>query len=182
MTEWTPEATAYLDAYLRQVDILAKSQGDDVDEIVSELREHVTRAAEGEGVALITLDMLRKTLASVGTPEQVVSLDHVPTPPEENGLADRPSASPPRTIIIQQPPAIQQPPHKRFRSCLITAIIGIVFFAVVSFCRRFIAFTDCCIYCASQLEASASARKRTGSDSHPQIHLRRRGSLHRQRC
>jgi len=94
MAEWTPDATAYLDAYLRQVDILASSQGDDADDIVSELREHVTREAEGEGVALVTLDMLRKTLSSVGTPEQVTGTDSTVSAPRELPHSDRAPVTP----------------------------------------------------------------------------------------
>ncbi len=83
MAEWTPEATEYLHAYLRQVAVLARSHGDDADEIVGELREHVKREAEGEGMALVTLDVLRKTLATVGTPEQVTGADSAVWAPRE---------------------------------------------------------------------------------------------------
>jgi hypothetical protein len=75
MADWTPEARDYLDGYLRQVGALARGQGDDADDIVTGLREHVINEVEAESGSLITLDALRKTLATVGTPEQVVSPD-----------------------------------------------------------------------------------------------------------
>lgn len=73
MAEWTPEAQDYLDGYLRQVSALARGQGDDASDIVDDLREHITTEVESESGSLITLDAVRKTLAAVGTPEQVVS-------------------------------------------------------------------------------------------------------------
>lgn len=75
MADWTPEARDYLDGYLRQVGALARGQGDDAEDIVAGLREHVVNEAAAESGSLVTLDALRKTLAAVGTPEQVVSPD-----------------------------------------------------------------------------------------------------------
>jgi hypothetical protein len=73
MAEWTPEAQDYLDGYLRQVSALARGQGDDADDIVGGLREHIINEVEADAGSLVTLDLLRKAVAAVGTPEQVVS-------------------------------------------------------------------------------------------------------------
>ncbi len=72
MAEWTPEATDYLEGYLKQVRALAQSSGEDAEEIVSGLRDHITTKAEQESGALITLSALRQTLAAVGSPESIV--------------------------------------------------------------------------------------------------------------
>ncbi|MBN2308803.1 MAG: hypothetical protein JXR94_07535 [Candidatus Hydrogenedentes bacterium] len=71
MVEWTPEATEYLDGYLKQVAALARHQEEDVDEIVQDLRDHVVQEAEAASETMITTDRLRRVLAVIGTPEQV---------------------------------------------------------------------------------------------------------------
>jgi len=81
MAEWTPEARDYLEGYLRQVSALARQQGDDADEIVSELRGHIQREAEEAAGVMVTLDVLRKTLSAIGTPEQVAGVEAALTPP-----------------------------------------------------------------------------------------------------
>ncbi|MDZ4859398.1 MAG: DUF1559 domain-containing protein [Candidatus Hydrogenedentes bacterium] len=72
MAEWTPEATEFLDGYLKQVRALAKSSGEDAEEIVSGLRDHIATKVEQESGSLITLNILRQTLAAVGSPESIV--------------------------------------------------------------------------------------------------------------
>ncbi len=87
MAEWTHEARACLESYLAQVAALARRQGDDAEEIVSDLREHICRETEETAGALVTADALQKTLAAVGTPEQVAGVDSVAgLPPLEPGL------------------------------------------------------------------------------------------------
>jgi len=73
MSEWTSEAEEYLKGYLHQLGALARHQGDDAEEIVSELRAHITQEVEGDAGALVTVEHLRRTLAAVGTPEEIVA-------------------------------------------------------------------------------------------------------------
>ncbi len=75
MIEWTPEAEDFLIGYLQQVGALARHQGDDAEEIVGGLREHIARETEADAGTLVTLEHLQKALATVGTPEQVTSVD-----------------------------------------------------------------------------------------------------------
>jgi len=113
MAEWTPEARDYLDGYLRQVSALARSQGDDGDDIAAGLREHITNEVEADATSLVTVEQLRKTLAHVGSPEQVVSPDFTLAPRErkESGGA-QPAPPPPR----REPPIIINPPPAKARS------------------------------------------------------------------
>jgi prepilin-type processing-associated H-X9-DG protein len=110
MAEWTSDAKEYLEGYLRQVAALARSQGDDGDDIAAGLREHITNEVEADASSLVTVEQLRKTLASVGTPEQVVSPDFtlVSRERKESGGQQRPPTPSPRRenpIIINAPPA-----------------------------------------------------------------------------
>lgn len=74
MAEWTPEAREYLDGYLKQVTALARSQGDDAEDIADDLRVHVEREAEDAPGALVTVDYLRGVLAKTGAPEQIAGI------------------------------------------------------------------------------------------------------------
>lgn len=120
MAEWTPEAQDYLDGYLRQVSALARGQGDDAADIVDGLREHITTEVEAESGSLVTLDALRKTMAAVGTPEQVVSPDF--------------SLSKLTTGTTQpRVPMRDVPQPRRGRSgCAIVAMILLAFAAIVA--------------------------------------------------
>ena len=124
MAEWTPEARDYLEGYLRQVSALARQQGDDADEILSELRGHIQREAEEAAGVMVTLDVLRKTLSAIGTPEQVTGVEAALSPPWRDSLrvAEEKSPAPrtwqgaaavpvpppqvvPPTVVVQQPRA-----------------------------------------------------------------------------
>jgi hypothetical protein len=72
MTEWTPEATEYLEGYLQMVGSLARAQGD---EITAGLREYVRTKLEESAGPTITLDALRRVLAEVGSPEQILAME-----------------------------------------------------------------------------------------------------------
>ena len=87
MTEWTPESEEYLEGYLDRVAALARNQNDDPDDIVPELREHIVRETEDAAGSLVTIEHLRKTLAAVGTPEQVTGAEE--TPPAEPPASPR---------------------------------------------------------------------------------------------
>lgn len=110
MAEWTSDANEFLEGYLRQVAALARSQGDDGDDIAAGLREHITNEAEADATSLVTVEQIRKIIASVGTPEQVVSPDFTLAKPErrkeELRAATPPPARPQETpIIVNAPPA-----------------------------------------------------------------------------
>jgi prepilin-type processing-associated H-X9-DG protein len=107
MAEWTSDAKEYLEGYLRQVAALARSQGDDGDDIAAGLREHITNEVEADASSLVTVEQLRKTLASVGTPEQVVSPDFTLASRERKASGGRPAPPQRRepSIIVNASPA-----------------------------------------------------------------------------
>ncbi|HIJ73639.1 MAG TPA: hypothetical protein HPP83_06000 [Candidatus Hydrogenedentes bacterium] len=119
MAEWTPEAREYLEGYLAQVSALARQKGDDADEIAADLRVHITCEAEKAVDAVVTLDDLRRTIAVVGTPEQVID-------------AGLPTAIPgtPRPSVAREdaptPLLSPMPPAPRARSSVGCWIVGIV--------------------------------------------------------
>ncbi len=126
MAEWTPEAGEYLDGYLHQVAALVRQQGDDAEDIVDGLRDHITREAESSAGAMVTLDMLRKTLAVIGTPEQVAEGEGALAPapkPDVQQAAQHPQSPPPPS----QPPQVivQQAPRSR-TGCWIFAAVALV--------------------------------------------------------
>lgn len=113
MAEWTSEARDYLEGYLRQVGALARSQGDDDTDIVEGLREHITNEVEADGGSLITVDLLQRTLATVGTPDQVARAEFTLATnghrePRETRSTMPPPPPPrpaePRIIVNQMPP------------------------------------------------------------------------------
>ena len=72
MAEWTPEAREYLDGYLKQVCALARGAGEDGDDIAAGLRDHVTAKTVDEAGPLVTLEVLRRILAEIGSPEAII--------------------------------------------------------------------------------------------------------------
>jgi hypothetical protein len=76
MWEWNQEAYEYLDGYLKQVSALAKPQGDDAEEIVSGLRDHIAHEVVANEEGLIDLDSLFEALSAIGTPEDVLDAEH----------------------------------------------------------------------------------------------------------
>ena len=119
MAEWTPEARAYLEGYLAQVGALARHKGDDAGEIVEDLRGHVTQETEEAAGAIVTLDNLRRTLAAVGTPEQVIDAG---VPAKAASMPRRQPA--PREAPVPPPIVIQQgPPARSTSGCWIVGII-----------------------------------------------------------
>ena len=141
MAEWTPEARDYLEGYLRQVSALARQQGDDADEIVSELRGHIQRAAEEAAGVMVTLDVLRKTLSAIGTPEQVAGVEATLTPPWRERLraAEEKSPAPGKgqgAAAVPVPPPQVVPPtvvvqQARARSGCLSLALAVAVMAVV---------------------------------------------------
>ncbi len=88
MSEWNQEAYEYLDGYLKQVSALAKRQGDDADEIVSGLRDHIAHEVVTNEEGLVDLDSLLAALSTIGTPEDVLDAEHpIKLPMDERGAA-----------------------------------------------------------------------------------------------
>jgi len=116
MAEWTPESRDYLEGYLRQVSALARQQGDDADEILSELRGHIQREAEDAAGVMVTLDALRKTLSGIGTPEQVTGVEAALMPWREKLRAAEEKSPAPRTG--QGVAAVPAPPSQVVRKPL----------------------------------------------------------------
>ncbi|MCC6488692.1 MAG: DUF1559 domain-containing protein [Candidatus Hydrogenedentes bacterium] len=132
MAEWTSEARDYLEGYLRQVGALARSQGDDDTDIVEGLREHITNEAEAEGGSLITVDLLQRTLATVGTPEQVARAEFTLATnghrePRETRSA-MPPPPPPRPVEPRI--VVNQAPQKSRSGCLL-ALVAVLLLPIV---------------------------------------------------
>ncbi len=109
MAKWTSDANEFLEGYLHQVAALARSQGDDGDDIAAGLREHITNEAEADASSLVTVEQIRRIIASVGTPEQVVSSDFTLAARErKENIREHTPPLPPRRdapIIVNNPPA-----------------------------------------------------------------------------
>jgi len=120
---------------------LARQQGDDADEIVAELRGHIQREAEEAAGVMVTLDVLRKTLSGIGTPEQVTGVEAALTPAwrdKSRGAAETSSA--PRTgqgaTAVPVPPQQLAPPtvvvqQPRARSGCLSLALAFAIVAVV---------------------------------------------------
>lgn len=103
MAEWTDDAREYLDGYLRQVAALARRNGDDADEIVDGLREHVEHKATLGGAARVDVDLLIEVLREVGSPSDVIEMDA--------GAFARPEpVARPRKVETAPPPAAEPRP------------------------------------------------------------------------
>lgn len=133
MTEWTSEAKEYLDGYMHQVAALARSQGDDDEDIVAGLREHITNEVEATAGSLVTVDMLQKALAMVGTPEQVVSPDFTLATRErkEKTAFQTVPPPPPRPAPPQEPRIVVNTPAPKSRSGCWLALATFVVLAIV---------------------------------------------------
>ncbi len=126
MAEWTSDAKEYLEGYLRQVAALARSQGDDGDDIAAGLREHITNEVEADATNLVTVEHIRKLIASLGTPEQVVSPDFTLAARERKESGERQAPPPPR----REPPIVVNVPREKARSGCSTAALTILLLAI----------------------------------------------------
>jgi hypothetical protein len=175
MAEWTPEAKEYLEGYLRQVAALARQQGDDADEIVAELRGHIQREAEEAAGVMVTLDVLRKTLSGIGTPEQVTGVEAALTPAwrdKSRGAAETSSA--PRTgqgaTAVPVPPQQLAPPtvvvqQPRARSGCLSLALAFAIMAVVSLVGLAILGIIVSIALPSLARARAEAREKAAVEN-----------------
>ena len=97
MAEWTQDAYEYLDGYLKQVSALAKRQGDDAEEIVSGLRDHIEQEVEIQFGDNVGTGEICEVISSIGSPKEVLGNEFVlgSTPHSER----RPSAPAPQIIV-----------------------------------------------------------------------------------
>lgn len=121
MNSWTPEAREYLEGYLLQVRAFALRDGEDAEDIASALREHVECEAAGAGDTLVSLDILRRILATVGSPEEVGSQQALLVARKANEA--RAPASPAAGAASHQPEPVAR---SRGVSCLALVIIALV--------------------------------------------------------
>ncbi len=75
MADWTQDATDYLEGYLEQVAALARHQGDDADDIITGLRDHIHCEAGNSTDENVDIDVLVNVLTTIGTPKEVASLE-----------------------------------------------------------------------------------------------------------
>ena len=157
MAEWTQDAKEYLEGYLLQTAALARSRNDDVDEIVDELRNHILIETEKEAGSVVSLDQLRKVLATLGTPEQVYGQEGMLEGIRKHGGVDsengiKPELTPsPASLVTSDiiPQAPLSTPKKPKRGCataiIITsiAIIMVVATAVGLFAFQYKKYMDC---------------------------------------
>ena len=94
MNNWTAETRQALDDYLAEVERLALSKGDDAQEIVSGLREHIIQEAGDEAGDVVSMAQLERILARVGMPQKVMEIDPLGArTAQETGPAPQASAS-----------------------------------------------------------------------------------------
>ncbi|MCC6485902.1 MAG: hypothetical protein IT364_00245 [Candidatus Hydrogenedentes bacterium] len=127
MTNWTPEAKQNLDEYLGEIRALSQAQGDDAQEIVDDLRVHITTETEDASGSVVTLDHLRRTLAALGTPAEVVG--------GSGSTAERaprmtPSAQPGTAGLASGSPVAQGPYGSRARTLIYLFALGLPIFAL----------------------------------------------------
>lgn len=137
MAEWTPEATEYLEGYLKQVRALARGTGEDGDDVAAGLREHIVEKTEREAGPLITLEVLRRVLAVVGTPETIVAdgATRKMPPASSVGVGTHPSDAAPSS----GPPPAPQPaaPDRSGRflrwtgGCLVLWVVILIALAIL---------------------------------------------------
>ena len=73
MKTWTEDATAQMERYLRQVQVLLEGGGADAREVVEDLRNHILQQGEMSAHVVINGDELRQILQRAGCPEEVAS-------------------------------------------------------------------------------------------------------------
>ena len=101
MANWTQDATEYLDGYLQKV---ARRQGDDADEIVSSLRDHITQEVENTAGDTVDIDTLIQVLATTGSPEEVANLDtslRGPSPPTSTAKSIAPPPTTTKPLMFK---------------------------------------------------------------------------------
>lgn len=122
MAEWSNEANEYLDGYLKQVAILVRKQGDDPEDVVAGLRDHISNEVESDGAAMVTIERLLQALSDLGTPEEVASIDFTAL---KSTPAGRPLPSPPPPVPPFAPRKTKSVVvHRSALSCVVAVILA----------------------------------------------------------
>ncbi len=120
MAEWSSEACEYLDGYLKQVSVLVRQQGDDPEDVVAGLRDHIANEVESDGETTVTLEQLLNVLSDLGSPEAVASVDPAALKhPSTKAVATPVPPAPPRvskSVIVHR--------HRSPVSCLLAIILA----------------------------------------------------------
>jgi hypothetical protein len=129
MDKWSREAEALLASYLSEVRRLAESQGEDAGDIVSNLREHIVCEVEAGCPELVTEEHVKRIIAQVGAPEDVVEV----TEPSE---APRPAVDRAPQLFPPAPPSATVKPSFLRQwctplGCLVGTIVVVVLMLVV---------------------------------------------------
>ncbi len=131
MAEWLSEASEYLDGYLKQVAVLVRQQGDDPEDVVAGLRDHIANEVESDGAATVTIERLLSVLGDLGSPEEVASFELGTLKPAPTSAK---SISPPLPVPPIAPPTTKSVVVHRHRSpltCLLTIILAPVALMVI---------------------------------------------------
>jgi len=134
MAEWSRDAREYVEGYWQQVAALARGQGDDAEEILAGLRDHLARELEACAGDSVSIDDVLKVLAVLGTPEQVLwpegppaaSRPPVPAPPPSLG------PPPPKPPPVQKHVVVNRSPLSCAFAALIVAVLLVVSIVVLS--------------------------------------------------
>ncbi|MGD9128450.1 MAG: VIT domain-containing protein, partial [Planctomycetia bacterium] len=127
MQTWTDDAKWELENYLQQVARLATDRGDDPQEIVEGLRDHVTHEAEKSGEPIVTIQRVCLILAQLGSAEAVVGDDEIPSAP-----------TPRKNTIGSMPSRPMQLPKRPFWGRAISILFHL-FVAFIAFAAIFVA-------------------------------------------
>jgi len=131
MKEWTQEAKDYLEGYLGQVAALARSRDEDSDIIVDELRGHITNETEEIAGGLVTLDHLRRVLAAVGSPEQVLGQEAATPIAAKTRTASPPPQRAPQTVVVQQKDTRSGCLVKSLIAAILVVVLGIISLPII---------------------------------------------------
>ncbi len=153
MTQWTDESKRHLEEYLERVADLCRQAGDDPEEVVSGLREHIEAEVEKEcGTSLVTQGELRKVLAATGTPEEIVGVDVDEATGDMHSVPE-PSAPP-------VPPVLPAAPRKRQDEAMMKTRMGCAFFLALMILAGFAVPVYLCFRMTSyEIEMLASIQK-----------------------
>lgn len=139
MAEWSSEVSQYLDGYLKQVSVLVRENGDDPDDVVAGLRDHISNEVESDGAETVTLDRLLQVLSDLGTPEEVANLDPIrPVPAPVVVKVSAPAAAPlPPPVMRPAVPRVTKSVvvHRSPLGCVVAVILAagalLVFIAMI---------------------------------------------------
>ena len=120
MADWSQEASEYLDGYLKQVAVLIRARGDDVDEVLAGLRDHVANELESDGGGTVTLERLLDVMGRLGSVEDVANIETVPL----KSTPAAPSPPPPKAPPAVPPATKSVVEHRSPLGCVLAIILA----------------------------------------------------------